>query len=356
MRNLLYKFILPILTLCMTLSGCVDSWTETDNKIKEITIGSNFSEEYYAQLRAYKKTDHAVAFGWFGNWTGKGASLDKSMAGIPDSVDFISIWGNWRNPSEAQLKDLRFIQQKKGTKALLCFIVANLGDQLTPEEHKSNFKKFWGWNDGDAESIKAAIEKYANAICDTIDKYQYDGFDLDYEPHYGAPGNIASDKTNMITFLTALSKRVGPMSGTGRYLVVDGEPQSVPSSTGPMFNYFIVQAYHSDGDSDLDTRLNLTIKNFEGVLSATEVARKYIVTENFEDLALSGGANYIDRYGNTMKSVEGMARWNPIINGQKVRKGGIGTYHMEYEYHVAGYDVTYPFLRNGIHIMNPDVK
>ncbi len=27
---------------------------------------SSLPEEYYAQLRAYKKTDHPVAFGWFG--------------------------------------------------------------------------------------------------------------------------------------------------------------------------------------------------------------------------------------------------------------------------------------------------
>ena len=32
------------------------------------------------------------------------------------------------------------------------------------------------------------------------------------------------------------------------------------------------------------------------------------------------GYSLIDRYGNTMQSLEGMARWTPIINGKKIRK------------------------------------
>ena len=355
MKKIFIKFILPIVTIFIGVVSCSD-WTEVEQSFEEITDGSNFSEDYYAQLRAYKASDHAVTFGWFGNWTGKGASLEKSMAGLPDSVDFISMWGGWRNPTEEQLKDLRFVQEVKGTKALMCFIVANIGDQLTPEENKDDYKKFWGWVDGDDNAIERAIEKYANAICDTIDKYNYDGFDIDYEPNYGAPGNLASYPKNMAHFVKSLGKRIGPKSGTDKMLVVDGEPQTIASETGPWFDYFIVQAYYSPGDSDLDRRLNTTINNFNGYLTPEEVAKKYIATENFEDLALKGGTGYTDRYGNRMQSLEGMARWNPIIDGKKVRKGGVGTYHMEYEFVVPGEDGTYPFLRNATRLMNPPVK
>lgn len=59
-------------------------------------------DEYYAALRAYKQTDHQVAFGWFGGWSGEGAYMKSSLAGIPDSVDIVSIWGNWSNITEAQ--------------------------------------------------------------------------------------------------------------------------------------------------------------------------------------------------------------------------------------------------------------
>lgn len=74
------------------------------------------SDEYYAALRAYKQTDHQVAFGWFGGWSGEGAFMKSSLAGIPDSVDIVSIWDNGTNLSEAQRKDMAFCQNMKGTK------------------------------------------------------------------------------------------------------------------------------------------------------------------------------------------------------------------------------------------------
>lgn len=351
-RKYISILIIALLSVSAAFVSCGD-WVEVEPKFTEKTDGSIFDEDYYAQLREYKKSDHPVTFGWFGNWTAKGASLEKSMAGLPDSVDFISIWGNWRNLSEEQKADLKFVQEVKGTKALMCFIVQDLGSGIKDGEGRF---EFWGWDPNDRDSQVEAIKKYANAICDTIDYYGYDGFDIDYEPNYGHRGDLAGNLANMTVFIEELGKRIGPKSGTGRMLVVDGEPQSIPSETGVYFDYFIVQAYNSFGDSDLDNRLNNTIRNFTGVLTPEQVAKMYIVTENFEDHALKGGVSYTDRNGNKMMSLEGMARWNPIINGKPVKKGGIGTYHMEYEFVVSGYDGTYPFLRNATRLMNPPVK
>ena len=53
-----------------------------------------------------------------------------------------------------------------------------------------------------------------------------------------------------------------------------------------------------------------------------------LLLENFEDWALKGGGAYLDRYGNEMRALEGMAHWTPIIDGQICEKGGVGTYHM----------------------------
>lgn len=358
MEKVLNKYIVAVLFLALGFAACSD-WTEVDPKIHEKMTDSTHPAEYYAQLRAYKGTDHPITFGWFGNWTGKGASLEKSMAGLPDSVDVISMWGNWGNPTAEQLKDLRYVQQVKGTKALVCFIVSNVGDQLTPKEHsgsREEINQFWGWDEKSPERMKAAIEKYANAICDTIDKYNYDGFDIDYEPNYGHGGELASYRDRMLLFIQAMRKRLGDRKDTGKLLVVDGEPQSIDSKAGPLLDYFIVQAYACPGDHDLDRRLAETIRNFKGVLKPEEVAKKYVVTENFENYALKGGIPYVDRHGNTMLSLEGMARWTPLIDGKISPKGGVGTYHMEYEFVVDGHNGTYPFLRNATRIMNPPVK
>ena len=49
-----------------------------------------------------------------------------------------------------------------------------------------------------------------------------------------------------------------------------------------------------------------------------------------------------------------MARWSPMVNDKPVRKGGVGTYHMEYDYPTTPVD--YKYLREAIGIMNPAVK
>ncbi len=335
------------------LWGC-SSWTEVESE--------NYFEyptkDYYAALRDYKKTDHQVAFGWFGNWTGRGASMVNSLMGLPDSVDFVSVWGNWHTLDEPRIADKKQVKELKGTRALICFIIQDIGAQITPVEYKDNPNEFWGFDPtntaADNQQNLDAIEKYALALCDTIIKYDYDGFDIDYEPNYGHRGNMSGNDAYMLHFIKTLSRHMGPKSGTGRLLVIDGEPQSIVAESGPYFDYFIVQAYQASSDSNLDNRLASTIANFNGILSAEEVARKYIVTENFESYASTGGVAYTDRYGNKMQSLAGMAHWTPKVNGAFVRKGGVGTYHMEYDYPTT--PVEYKYLREAISIMNPAVK
>ncbi len=342
----IFMYMFAFVAAVTALVSC-DDWTDTEIKNPADLTHTNKSEAYYQQLRDYKKSNHEVAFGWFGNWVGAGASQENSLAGLPDSVDFVSIWGNWHSLSAERKADLKYVQEVKGTRALLCFIVANIGDQLTPEGEDRT--TFWGTGE-------EAIRKYASAICDTIEKYNYDGFDWDYEPHYGSSGDIAGNAEAEKIFVDELSKRVGKRSNSGRMLVIDGEPQSVAAETGDAFNYFIVQAYSSYGYNDLDNRLAQTIRHYDGVLSAEEVANKYIVTENFENYAKQGGVDFTTRDGRTVKSLQGMAEWEPVVDGKHLRKGGCGTYHMEYEYSVSGYSTSYPFLRKAIQIQNPTVK
>ncbi|MCS2850446.1 hypothetical protein NXX05_24105 [Bacteroides thetaiotaomicron] len=49
---------------------------------------------------------------------------------LPDSVD-LHLWGTRGYLSDEQKADLKFFQEVKGGKALLCWIIQDLGDQLT---------------------------------------------------------------------------------------------------------------------------------------------------------------------------------------------------------------------------------
>ena len=83
MKKIYLLYIVLISLATTSLIGCSD-WTESEAKTFPESI---VSDEYYAALRAYKQTDHQVAFGWFGGWSGEGAYMKSSLAGIPDSVD-----------------------------------------------------------------------------------------------------------------------------------------------------------------------------------------------------------------------------------------------------------------------------
>ena len=334
------------------------------------------TEEYYRNLREWKKSDHEVTFGWYGNWTGGGASLENSLMGLPDSVDFVSLWGNWQNPSEERLKDLHQVQTLKGTRAMICCLVFDVGDGCTPPMTEADEEKykdlpennrwrayrhdFWGWGETLESQIEAS-KKYANAILDTIAKYGYDGFDIDAEPSYAQP--FATDKelwTNpelMDAFVRTLSTQLGPQSGTGKLLVVDGEPHMFAPELGPCFDYFIYQAYGAGSNGELNGKREIrgTIERYKDHMSVEEIAKKMIVCENFENWASTGGVAFRTSEGQVVPSLIGFSLWEPEFDGVKYRKGGVGSFHMEYEYN-PGKPVSYPALRQAIQIMNPSIK
>ena len=83
---------------------------------------------------------------------------------------------------------------------------------------------------------------------DTIEKYNLDGFDIDYEPGYGHSGSMAngetisesSGNTNMFVFIKTLSDRLRP---AGRMLVMDGQPEKLSTEASKYIDHYIYQAY-----------------------------------------------------------------------------------------------------------------
>lgn len=284
------------------------------------------SEAYYESLRIYKKTEHQIAFGWFGNWTASGAAMSTRLTNVPDSVDIISIWGGWNNITPVMKEDMEFVRNVKGTKVIFTIFAHDI-----PEAYQVN---------------REGIEQYASDMCDSVSKYGYDGLDLDYEPGFGGSGPLVSGEghmDNMEIFVRKLSEKLGPASGTGKLLTIDGVPYHLNLGLAELFDYGIVQAYNSFGDTDLQSRFNNAYAN-------GWKPEQYIFTENFESLWQSGGnPNYMDARGNRMPSLIGMARFNP----SQGTKAGVGTYHMEYEY-LALPD--YKYLRQAIQVMNPAIR
>lgn len=300
------------------LSVACSEWTEPEIKVIQSLTEPNIEKDdtYWENLRAYKKSDHAIAFGWFGFWNGGTTKTSGALRNCPDSMDIISIWGEKYNLSEKMIEDMRYVQQVKGTRiTFTCFF------------HKiNNFLPGCGW-----EETVENIPRLARAMADTIAKYNYDGIDLDQE---SSPGEIFYNADNMTIFLKELRQLIGP----DKLILVDGNVSRLNEEGASYVDYAISQAYATRSYSRLQSRYDGCDHLFR--------PEQFIVTENFESYWSTGGVTYTDEEGNQMPSILGMATWNPTQG----RKGGVGTYHMEYE---CAHDPNYKYIRQAIQIQNP---
>ena len=382
------KNILAVSALALTTLASCSKWTDMEIQHPVDLTKPGHDEAYYKALRDYKNSDHQIAFSFYSAWTGVGTNMQSSLMGLPDSVDLISLWGGWKNPTEAQLKDLRAAQQKKGLKAMICFLVLDMGAGVTPDpteaekaalkEGESWTHKYWGWSTAQTPEGKAArraaVVKYANAICDLIEKYGYDGFDIDAEPNYSHPFSTNYEmwrmdredgvSTLMTLFIETLGKRIGPMAeteaGRKRILAVDGEPDALPPTHAKYFNYFIIQAY-GDGVGYGNGHFQGMLRAYKDVLSVEEICKKSIFVVNFESGATRGGQAGLGQILN-------FALQNPVVDGVTYRKGGVGAFRVDLEYAITTPDVvngidmspvkglSYPWWRRAIQLMNPTIK
>ena len=311
-------------------------------------------QKYYSELRAWKQTPHVRGFGWFGGWTAKGTDPQKYLRMLPDSVDIVSLWGTHGNLTEAQKTDLKLFREVKGGKVLLCWIVQNLGDQLTPQG--KNATDYWVTEKGGGNFLEG-VKAYANAICDTIEKYDLDGFDLDYEPGYGHSGNMATttawisetENVNMYTFIKTLYDRLNPK---GRIVVMDGEPYYMDRATSKMVSYYIYQAY----DEATTARALQKLENggtfgYEEVDYLDNWEGKSFLTLEFQKYSKTGG---FPRYTSSNPEIQKLDAGRQIMdyatmlmpNGKRI--AGIGTYHMELDTEGG----SYRFLRQALNAGN----
>ena len=244
-----------------TMVTSCDDWTEP--KAKDYFSSPANTEAYKEQLKNYFNSPHKVMFGWFGSWSA--GNISNKLIGLPDSTDFVSLWLCFGNLSEAQQADLKAFQER-GSKAVLCWLPNSIGENITPGSEKlvpnaQEAFEHWGYvpesgldvprvdengepvldEEGNPivdhyeytlENHIAAALKYADAIADTCEKYNIDGFDADIEGtgtliRYGEQAVVFNE------FLRRLADRFEP---AGRWLVLD-----IPGGTGWLSYYDLLE-------------------------------------------------------------------------------------------------------------------
>ncbi|MGL5959203.1 MAG: glycoside hydrolase family 18, partial [Bacteroidales bacterium] len=260
--------------------------------------------------------------------------------------DFVSLWGTRGNLSDEQKADLNFFQTIKGSKALLCWIIQDLGDQLTPAGYTAT--EYWVDEKGGGDFIEG-VKAYANAICDTIEKYNLDGFDIDYEPGYGHSGTLANAKeispsgnNNMHVFIETLSSRLRP---AGKMLVMDGQPDNLSTETSKLVDHYIYQAYWLGSTATVITQINKPhLSNWE---------QKTIITVEFEQGWKTGGIVDYQSIRPEIGNMEGSQILDyatlDLPSGKRI--GGVGAFHIEYDYPNSP---NYKWLRLALHYGNKE--
>lgn len=318
------KNIIKSIGLCfglgLALQACNDWTIPENNVIQDLYEQQLKSEEYYEKLRAYKKTDHQIAFGWFGFWNGgTSTSARGSLRSIPDSMDIVSIWGDKYNLPQHFVDDMRFVQEKYGTRVTFTLFSHNMSNLF-----KGGVCPF----PNEPEYIPQA----AKALADSIFKYGYDGIDFDHEC---GPNDLFAKQENMTTLLREMRKNLGP----DKLILVDGYISMISEEGLGYVNYGIEQAYGSNNPAYLQKRYDKVKEKLS--------PEKFIVAANFESGWENGGGIFNNEDGTQVPMIYGFATWQPKDGG---RKGGIGAFHMEYEYK---HDPEYKYMRQAIQIMNP---
>lgn len=324
------KYIMPLLLIACMFASC-------DNDVENATVvaPTTYGPQYYKNLRDYKKSDHAIAWGWFADYT-QSTSLATRFLGLPDSLDICSLWGGIPSDDSTHVdthylpevyREMKYIQEVKGTKLVVPTIIRI---RTRPEFYDSIWVK--------QSDPQAAMRAYAQDLLRPIFENGLDGIDMDYEPE----GDPLSGG-NLDYFVEYVGQFVGPMASpdsTFTYpdgYTIKGNPnmllcidyfRSAPgSNTNKYTNWYVNQTY-GGGPGRVP---------FSGC--PTE---KVVYTENVGDNWKAAECGQLLNY----------ARYQPGTG----RKGGFGAFFMHRDYINTGYGCSnYANMRHGIQIQNPAI-
>lgn len=293
---------------------------DTDIEALEIQKLYTYDDQYYENLRAFKKrTDREMSYAYYEAWspvegtegTKYPASWGERIIGLPDSIDIVNLWMGIPTPKTHPLayEDMKYSQRVKGTRFVMHADASHYRHQFTVDGVDYNFG-------GSSDISDEAMAAYAKWIANQVLEPGLDGVDVDYEGWNG---------TNLIRLTIELSNYFGPESpNPDKLLIIDYFSAIPPEETIPYCDYFVKQDY-SDQTGGLRPQTNFP-------------QEKMIHCETFGTFYLTGG-----------KLLE-YAAWQP----SEGRKGGCGVFYLGRNYYSSS-TIPYNEFRIAIQIMNPAV-
>ncbi|HVI46686.1 MAG TPA: glycosyl hydrolase family 18 protein [Chitinophaga sp.] len=280
-------------------------------------------------LIAYKSRPHQIYAGFYrleGPCYGA-APAGTNFSQVPDSLDILILFCfSPSSPVVSQVPGWINTLHTKGTKVIL---TGNL-DLVAGATHDS-----------------AGYAKTAKYIMDSVvNKYGFDGYDIDIE---STPSG--QTLTDMAGVYTALSKYLGPKSGTGKLLTFDTNQSgsnSLFKKVYSMVDYVWLQAY-GRGASTLES----TWQTFAPYIKSTQFVPGFSF---YEERGYPSNVWYDVTYPvNGTGRAYDYARWQPSSG----TKGGVFSYAIDRDAPLTSstddnlYAPTYIVSKQLIQIMNP---
>lgn len=335
-----YSLITACILFIMAFS-CCESWTEPSAEILPETLFTSLTPEEEAALIEYKNSDHKIFFAWI-NYTPETPSMQSRLTGIPDSIDIVSFFTGYID-NEQNRRDVKFLQERRGTKVLVTMWV----------------EPYFSMGNPGSENLDS-MKIYARDLAESIFEWGLDGFDLDYEPSFGGDRYTTE---MMRTFIDVMSEYFGPkckeehkVNGKHKLLVIDG--QWLDAEYADRFDYFIGQAYNTRYSFSLNDRLSGNWNDLaKGIPNEKRIFCEW--TSQVGNSYGSGGTSFYlyDEnwvYKGVMPSLWGMAHY-AVENGT----AGCGVYVLQFAYAEGNHlkkpvpPNNYFYAREAIQIMNP---
>ncbi len=274
----------------------------------------------------YKKGDHQLMAGYFRSWRDTaGSTVNKvSMLDLPDCLDIAFVFpeGDEADAFWTALKDTYVpALHKRGTKVVRSVGIAQLINtdwDNTPD----------GW------------QGLADDLMKKVDDFGLDGLDIDVEQ------SLNSDQLKQATgVFNALSKKLGPKSGTGKLLIFDTNmdgSQPLWRNVYPTISHVLIQSYGRSISG-----LQNTYNSFSRYISS----KQYLIGFSFYE---ENGANWGDTTTPmTSSRAWQYAKWQP----SGATKGGIFSYAVDRDGVAIGDNKLQPtdftWTRKLISAMNP---
>lgn len=312
-----FKFI----GLFASLAGIL-SVSSCDTEVEALVIQDlkTYDEQYYENLRAFKKSNHEISYAYYEAWAPvegadgykDPASWGERMVGLPDSLDIVNLWMGIPTAETHPIayQDMKYCQEKLGTRFVMHADASHYRRQFTVDGVDYDM----GGAPNPSDEVMAA---YAKWIAQQVNEPGLDGVDVDYEGWNGP---------DVLRLTKELSKYFGPKSpNPDKLLIIDFFVSAPPVETIEYCDYFVSQSY-SDQTGGI-------------VHPAGFPYEKMIYCETFGVFYLDGGM-LLD-----------YARYEP----EQGRKGGCGVFFLGRNYYSSS-GIPYNEFRQAIQIMNPAIN